>query len=474
MKVLCISRKHPPSVGGMQRMNYELIRRLAFSTEATVIKWGHSQIFLPLFLLWALFRSLTLLPKKRKPDVIFLGDALLSPLGFTLKKILRRPVAVSAHGRDLTFRFPLYRTKIGFSLRRLDLVIGVSRYTTELCQGMRVPEKKCVTINNGVDIEECTPSRQDEEATRKWLIERMRLISQSFRPNPPSPCPLPPRGEGNSFNGPNPPSPCPLPPRGEGNSFSGRNPPSPSPSFDKVPSTSLRVFDSTSFPSEGEGKTNGFSATKGRGKIESDRSIIAEDTQSLEHNRPIIITVGRLVKRKGIEQFVRGALPLLIAAHPSVLYIVVGDGKERGSIESAIRELGLSGNVLLAGSIPRNVIRGLMGISNVFVMPNIPVHGDVEGFGLVALEASCAGLPVVGSDLEGIRDAVVAGENGFLLPHDNHQLFAETIATLLKNEGKRREIGERAKKFVALNCTWDKCAGRYLDELKKLCKYRSS
>ncbi|MCX6353458.1 MAG: glycosyltransferase family 4 protein [Candidatus Aureabacteria bacterium] len=369
-------------------MNYEVIRRLASKTDATVIKWGHSQIFLPLFLFWTFFRSLTLFPKRRRPDVIFLGDALLSPLGLMLKKILCRPVAVITHGRDITFRFPLYRTKIGFSLRGLDLVIGVSHYTTDLCQGMRVPAKKCVTINNGVDIEDCTPSPQDREAARKWLNERRK---------PPSPYPLPLEGEGNIA----------------------------------APATTV-------------------------------------ETRSLEHNRPIIITVGRLVKRKGIEQFVRGALPLLIAAHPSVLYIVAGDGKERRSIESAIRELGLSGNVLLAGSIPRNVIRGLMGISKVFVMPNIPVPGDVEGFGLVALEASCAGLPVIASDLEGIRDAVANGENGFLLPHDKPRLFVDTITSLLKNERERREIGERAKKFVAINCTWDKCAGRYLEELERL------
>ena len=89
-------------MGGMQRMNYEVIRRLASKTDATVIKWGHSQIFLPLFLLWAFFRSLTLLPKRRRPDVIFLGDALLAPLGLVLKKIMRRPVAVITHGQDLS------------------------------------------------------------------------------------------------------------------------------------------------------------------------------------------------------------------------------------------------------------------------------------------------------------------------------------------------------------------------------------
>ncbi|MEJ2745131.1 MAG: hypothetical protein P8123_05520, partial [bacterium] len=98
-------------------MNDEIIRRLAAATDATIIKWGGSQLFLIPFLYWALFRSLYMLPKRRRPDVIYLGDALLSPIGFLLKFVFSRPVAVTAHGRDLTFRFPLYRTNVGYGIR---------------------------------------------------------------------------------------------------------------------------------------------------------------------------------------------------------------------------------------------------------------------------------------------------------------------------------------------------------------------
>lgn len=361
MKLLCISRKYPPSIGGMQRMNYEVIRRLAAATDSTVIKWGHTQLFLPLFLLYALFRSLLLLPRSRRPDVIYLGDALLSPLGFILKKILRRPVAVTAHGRDLTFRFPLYRAKIGFSLRRLDRVIGVSKYTAELCLAMGVPVEKCVTINNGVNPEEHVPTPKDVEAAREWLTAR------GFGPD-----------------------------------------------------------------------------------------------------RPIIMTVGRLVKRKGIARVISELFPILTASFPKLLYIVVGEGKERKSIEKAITEHRFGGNVLLAGRLPTHLVRGLMGISKVFVMPNIAVPGDVEGFGIAALEASCAGLPVVASDLEGIRDAVTDGENGFLIPPGNPRRFAAAIGMLLTNEQKRQEAGEHARKYTAEHYSWDTSARRYLQELQQL------
>lgn len=361
MKLLCLSRKHPPSVGGMQRMNYELIQRLALETDATIVRWGRSQLLLPLFLPWAFLRSLCMLPKSTRPDIIYLGDALLSPLGLTLKIILRRPVVVTAHGRDLTFRFPLYRTKIGFSIRRLDRVIGVSRHTTELCLAMGVPPERCTTIPNGVNPEEHVPTPKDVEIAREWLR-----------------------------------------------------------------------------------------------------------TRGIAPDRPLIMTVGRLVKRKGVAHFIANILPLLLETRPGLLYLIVGEGKERSAIESAIRRGGAADNVLLTGRVPRDITRGLMGIAKVFVMPNIPAAGDVEGFGLVALEANCAGLPVVASDLEGIRDAVEDGINGFLIRYDNRRGFADSISRLLSDEKARAAMGARAGEFVSKNFTWDICAERYLRELVRL------
>jgi glycosyltransferase involved in cell wall biosynthesis len=126
----------------------------------------------------------------------------------------------------------------------------------------------------------------------------------------------------------------------------------------------------------------------------------------------------------------------------------------------------MSGTVILAGRLPRPLLRGLMGISTSFVMPNIPVLGDAEGFGIVALEAGCGGLPVVASDLEGIRDAVSDGVNGFLAPSDNPLAFAGAVNRLLSNEGLRKEMGARAREYVAANFGWDTIAARYLEELR--------
>lgn len=356
VKLLCISRKHPPSVGGMQAMNYELIRRLADSTDSTVIRWGGSQWFLPLFIPWALLRSLALLPRRRRPDAVYLGDALLAPLGLLLKGILRRPIAVTVHGRDVTFRVPPYRSVIGFSLRRLDRVIAVSRHTAALCAAAGVREGRCTVIPNGVDPDAHLPSPADRAAALRWLREK------------------------------------------------GIDPSA----------------------------------------------------------RPVVLTVGRLVKRKGAARFIGEALPALARLHPGLLYLVVGEGMERAAIQAETARRGMEGHVLMAGRLPAGLVRGLMGLASVFVMPNIPVESDVEGFGLVALEAGCAGLPVVASDLEGIPEAIAPGKNGALVPWDDAAGFVSAVGALLADGGMRKAAGTAAREFNRLNYGWDAAARRYL------------
>lgn len=104
-----------------------------------------------------------------------------------------------------------------------------------------------------------------------------------------------------------------------------------------------------------------------------------------------------------------------------------------------------------------------MGLASVFVMPNVPVKGDVEGFGLVALEAGCAGLPLVASDIEGIRDAIVQGENGALVRWDDAGAFAAAVGALLSDEAGRRSAGAAAREFNRSNFGWDAAAKRYLE-----------
>jgi glycosyltransferase involved in cell wall biosynthesis len=103
----------------------------------------------------------------------------------------------------------------------------------------------------------------------------------------------------------------------------------------------------------------------------------------------------------------------------------------------------------------------LMGSCDVFVMPNIAVPGDIEGFGIVAIEASASGLPVVAARLEGIPDAVSDGDNGYLLPSEDASAFASVIERLVASAAERGERGERGRAYTRANNSWPSIIEKY-------------
>ena len=107
-------------------------------------------------------------------------------------------------------------------------------------------------------------------------------------------------------------------------------------------------------------------------------------------------------------------------------------------------------------------------------MPNIPIAGDMEGFGIVALEANLAGLSVVASDLEGIKDAVSHGKNGYLIDYKDTEKFISTIVSLIKNPSYRNEFGKNAKQFVTSNYNWHHIGARYLKEFENVKRKENS
>ena len=127
----------------------------------------------------------------------------------------------------------------------------------------------------------------------------------------------------------------------------------------------------------------------------------------------LLLTLGRLVRRKGARWLIEEVLPEL---PERTHYILAGDGPEAEPLRSAVRRLGLESRVHLLGRVEDDDRELLMRGADLFVQPNIPVEGDMEGFGLVTVEAALRGTPVVAADLEGIKDAVVDGETGLLLP----------------------------------------------------------
>ncbi|MBW2718968.1 MAG: glycosyltransferase family 4 protein, partial [Deltaproteobacteria bacterium] len=100
-----------------------------------------------------------------------------------------------------------------------------------------------------------------------------------------------------------------------------------------------------------------------------------------------------------------------------------------------------------------------------FVMPNIVVPGDMEGFGIVMLEAGACGLPTLAADLEGIRDVIDEGVNGWLAPPEDPSAFAAQIESLLDDPDSLRAASERTAEYVTSTFRWDSTAERYLDAI---------
>lgn len=181
-----------------------------------------------------------------------------------------------------------------------------------------------------------------------------------------------------------------------------------------------------------------------------------------------MLTVGRLVRRKGVLYFTSQVLPQIVAQRRDVHYVVVGDGPERSTIQEEIRRQGLQEKVTLLGRVDEGTLWALYRAADLFVMPNIPVDNDMEGFGLVALEASTAECCVVASRLEGITDAVKEGKNGFLIEPGHTAGYVRTILQLLGDTPGRKAFGREAKLFTLAHYSWEKTAKEYLDIFQEI------
>jgi len=159
------------------------------------------------------------------------------------------------------------------------------------------------------------------------------------------------------------------------------------------------------------------------------------------HGKKLLMTVGHLVKRKGVAWFVDRVMSRLGEEY---VYIVAGEGPERIHIEKAIARHHLQMQVCLLGKIRDGLRNMLYNAADIFIMPNMTVPGDMEGFGIVVLEAGSCGLPVIACNIEGIKDAVIDGKTGYLVGEGDVEGFLRGIRDMnLKKADVRREVVSR-------------------------------
>ncbi|WKU44476.1 glycosyltransferase family 4 protein [Streptomyces sp. VNUA116] len=178
-------------------------------------------------------------------------------------------------------------------------------------------------------------------------------------------------------------------------------------------------------------------------------------------DRPVVVCVSRLVPRKGQDTLIL-AMPRILAAVPDAVLLIVGGGPYEDDLRKLAAETGVAGAVRFTGAVPWEELPAHYGAGDVFAMPCRTRRGglDVEGLGIVYLEASATGLPVVAGDSGGAPDAVLEGETGYVVKGGSPAQAADRIVTLLRDPELRARMGARGRQWVEEKWRWDLLAER--------------
>ncbi|SOD58772.1 phosphatidylinositol alpha-1,6-mannosyltransferase [Streptomyces zhaozhouensis] len=181
-------------------------------------------------------------------------------------------------------------------------------------------------------------------------------------------------------------------------------------------------------------------------------------------DRPVVVCVSRLVARKGQDTLIR-AMPRILAAEPDTVLAIVGGGSYRADLERLVQRVGVQDSVRFLGEVSWAQLPAHFGIGDVFAMPCRTRHRglDVEGLGMVYLEASATGLPVIAGDSGGAPDAVLDGETGWVVRGGGAaapQETADRVVELLRDPELRRRMGARGREWVEEKWGWDMLSQR--------------
>ncbi len=387
MEILFISHKYPPTIGGMEKQSYELIKEISKVHKVHKIAYNSVEEYKTSFFLKLKKRVKDVLAKHPNIKMIHLNDGAMGALCYWLRKEVKIPVTVTLHGLDVVFPNYYYQKYIIKQLKKFDGFICVSESTAQECIERGFDTKKTFVVANGVD-----------------------------------------------------------------------------PELAKIPTY-----------------LNGLAS-----KIENELKI--DDLKG----KKILISLGRMTKRKGFVWFLKNVVPLL---DDDTIFILVGPeiGKKQSSwrkivpkkllhefelsigavdeshlLNDIMRRKDIRSKVFVAGKQPFKEVMSLLSTAHLFVMPNIKVEGDAEGFGLVALEAAVRGTTVLASNIEGITQAIQHNKNGILLPSADPQAWIECIREQFKDMDALEQQSKKFQQFTLDNYTWEKMANSYVDVFEKV------
>jgi phosphatidyl-myo-inositol dimannoside synthase len=186
--------------------------------------------------------------------------------------------------------------------------------------------------------------------------------------------------------------------------------------------------------------------------------------------RHAILFVGRLAKRKGVKEFIENSFAKIVSQIPNVCFVVVGNNPSEslthrddmmGQIKAVICAMGLLNHVQLRGALDDDEVIKLYQACDVVVLPALAETDDVEGFGIVLLEAAAAGKPAVATRVGGIPDAVEDGKSGTLVDPGDYERLSQTLIDLLSNETARSNMGAYAQERIRKVFSWNRVMGQY-------------
>lgn len=211
--------------------------------------------------------------------------------------------------------------------------------------------------------------------------------------------------------------------------------------------------------------------------------------------KKVLVLMGRPVQRKGFSWFLEQVVPHLdediqiliigpFAQAPNTsiwkklipanlqrqIALATTGLKDETRVHRLLQDPQINSKVTLTGKLPYLDLQNLLSIADLFIMPNVNIEGDFEGFGLVALEASLSKAVVLASNLEGIPDAVQDQKNGFLLPAEDAEAWRKKIKHLLSDPGKLTAISERFQQFTLEHYGWQKMTDQYIEVFEKVRK----
>lgn len=343
MHILFLTRSYGERAGGMERLSYEMIQAVSQQPGVSVSVVAHkgSRATSPFFNLTALPKAISL---AKHADVIHLGDPMLSFLGWLLKFLTKKPIAVTIHGLDITYPNFLYQIYLKLFFTKFDRYLPISQYVQELLMThYSLPVARTSVLTPGI-----TDRFLDPAITRQQLSQLLKRDVTNTR---------------------------------------------------------------------------------------------------------VLFTSGRLIKRKGHAWFIREVLPHL---PENVIYVIAGDGPELGHLLT--KERSTEDRVRFLGRVSDKQLKVLYNTVDAFIMPNIPVENDVEGFGLVLLEAGLCQRPVFASNVDGIPDAIHDGHNGTLLPAQNPQAWISALQDFLTHP----KPNPAAREYTLQHFNWETKAQAYL------------